>query len=360
MKVLHLIDSLTFGGAASLVKDIFEFQPGNTNIYLYPLRLKGNVVDIVHPNVIPTTSKFKYSLFPFFDLYKIIRQNNIDILHCHLFRSQMCGYILKVFCFQHLKLIFHRHGAPNEYWFAYVLFLLCSISQVDYFIAISKMAQGFLFERAHVPKRKIQLLYNFVNLSKFDVSSVNVSQARTKLALKKTDFVVGFAARIVEAKGWKEFIGSAVLLREDRDIKFVIAGDGIDRPQLLSQLERQQLEKQVIYLGYQSNMTDFYAVLNCFIIPSHFETMGLTEIEAMAMEVPVIASNVPGLNEIIEDRKNGLLFPNKDIKALTDKIQLLRDNATLRKALIEQGRRDLQKYSLPEYLKRLDNIYAQI
>ena len=95
MKVLHIIDTLWQGGAQSLLKSLFENQKDNPDIFLYSLRTREFNLDIDHPNVIANISTSRFSLRPLKTIREIIRTHQIDILHCHLPRSHVFGYIIR-------------------------------------------------------------------------------------------------------------------------------------------------------------------------------------------------------------------------------------------------------------------------
>lgn len=354
MKILHLIDHNGLGGAQTVVRGIFESQKDNRDIFLYVLRSKNKNVSIDHKNVFSNTY-LKYSLAPLFDLVRLIRKERTDILHCHLFKSQIVGWLLKLLYFKDIRLVFHEHGKivgsdtenkiSNRF---YIFFLKVVKNKVNVFIAISNFVKRELVRKVKINMDKVIVLYNFVDLNKFTRKSITRD---TNL----TDFVVGFAGRLVERKGWKDFVNAAhALSKDNKNIKFIIAGTGPQQSKLTSSIK---LDKNIKYLGYVTDMVQFYSLLDCFVIPSHWEPMGLTELEAQAMGVPIIASNVDGLNEIVSDNENAVLFTPKDIESLKEKIELVFNNINLRTKLINNGFDDVKKYSLYEYLLKLNKIY---
>ena len=150
------------------------------------------------------------------------------------------------------------------------------------------------------------------------------------------DFVLGFAARIIERKGWLDLLLAFRSLQKE-NIKLLIVGDGAESKKLQSTIEKLNLNNQVQYLGFIDDILDFYACLDCFVIPSHWEPMGLTEIEAQACGIPVIASNTEGLNEIIRDKETGLLFEPKNVKDLEENILRMKNDTDLRGKLIKNS-----------------------
>lgn len=362
MKVLHIIDSLGLGGAQTVVKGIFEAQRDNDDIYLFALRQREITTEIGHPNVSIFPSKSKYSLAPLFELKNIVEKNKIDVLHCHLFRSNVFGYLLKRIWFPNINLIIHEHGGIGVREKGYSLSLRLMNDKVDKYIAVSKSISKSLVDYSNITSDKISVLYNFVNLEKYSQNNIKNEQReqRTKFGFHEYDFVVGFAGRLVARKGWQDFLKAAYLLKNQKNIKFAIAGEGEDKQQMLLLIKKLQLQDSVKYLGHVSNMVEFYSKLDCFVMPSHVEPMGLTQLEAQAMGVPVLASNVEGLREVVNDKADCLLFEKGISEDLVKKIKLLVSSLELRQKLIEGGRENVKKYDLGEYVRKLDFVYESI
>jgi glycosyltransferase involved in cell wall biosynthesis len=168
---------------------------------------------------------------------------------------------------------------------------------------------------------------------------------------------VGFAGRLIERKGWKDFVSILKYLK-NMNLKLLVVGDGEDKSKLLDFIKKNKLEDKIICLGYIDKMRWFYSLLDCFVISSHWEPMGLTEIEAQAFEVPVIASNVAALNEIINN-ENGMLFEAKNPNDLSQKINKLYKNQKLRKELVKNGLKNAKKFDLNNYVAKLNQLYHE-
>ena len=360
MKVLHIIDSLGLGGAQTVVKGIFEKQKDNKNIFLFVLRKREINIEINHPNVFIYDSEAKYSFKPLKDLREIIEKEKIDILHCHLFRSQVFGLILKKKYFPKIKLIFHEHGEIFQRKILYNYLMKKSRYHVDRYIAVSKATKNKLIEIAKIPENKIEVLYNFVDLDRFNRKNIkiNVKKEKEKLGIKKDEFVIGFAGRLAKVKGCKYLIKALHLL--DFKCKCLIVGEGPERKNLENLAKELKVEDKVIFLGYIDKPEKIYVLLNILIIPSVSESFGISVIEAQSIGIPVIASNIDGLNEIITDRKDGLLFRKGDEKELTLKVKELSEDRRLRYKIIKNSYKDKVKYSLNDYLKKMDLLYNEI
>lgn len=108
--VLHLVDSLGLGGTQTILKDYFESRSGDRTVHLYALRKVPRQTVIAHSNVQVNSSASRFSIAPLFHLRRLVRERGIGILHCHLFRAQVFGFLLKALFFPRITLVFHEHG----------------------------------------------------------------------------------------------------------------------------------------------------------------------------------------------------------------------------------------------------------
>jgi len=362
MKILHIIDSLGLGGAQTIVKEIFETQKLNKDIFLFVLRKREINIQIDHPNVRIFNSEAKYSFKPLKELKKLIKKEKIEVLHCHLFRSQVTGYLLKKRYFPDIKIIFHEHGKIFTNNLIYNTFLKLSKPKISFYIAISKATKNELIKKADVDPKKILCLYNFIDTGRFNRKNIklkfNIRREREKLRIKNDEFVIGFVGRLSEVKGCEYLIKSLPYLCFP--YKVLIAGDGPEREKLKRLARRLNVQDKIIFLGYRKDIIFIYSLLNLLVMPSLSESFGLSVVEAQSMKTPVIVSNVPALNEIIQDKENGLLFEAKNGKDLAKKIDKVYKNRKLREKLVINSLRSVKKYSLKEYLKKMNKIYAEL
>jgi len=360
VKILHLIDHLSLGGAQSLLKDLFESQQDNNAIFLFSMRTKKHKNEIDHSNIFQIQSRNLFFLKPLILLIKFISKHEIEILHCHLLRSKIFGILLKSIFFPDLKLIFHEHGRIFQSNVLYPIFLNLSKNNVDLFLAVSHATENKLLAKTNIKPNKIKVLYNGINTQIFNRNNINwdIKKEKEKLGIGMNDFVVGYAGRIIKSKGWLEFVSSAnILINQNYPFKFLIAGEGKDSQKLLRYINNNNLQNQVIYLGYQSEMVRFYSWLDCFVLPSYHEALGLTVLEAQALGIPVIASDVQALNEILHDKKDALLYDPRNIKDLCSKVKQIYTNDALRIKLVINGVDNSRSFKLQNYCRELNEVY---
>ena len=340
VKILHLIDSMALGGAQTLLKSIFEFR-NSKNEYLFSLRKTDDILHINHPHIFIHKSKSYISPAPIFKILNLIKKEKIQILHCSLLRSQFFGYIIKLLR-PKVKLIFHEHGRiygteyPNSIRgtidnFLYRTFIKLSSNKVDCVIAVSQGCGKRLEECSPKLNSKIKVLYNFANIAQIDIDFNDVNKFRKELFNDENVFIIGFAGRLVERKGWKEFVNAGISLNKKYpDLRFVIAGDGVDKEKLFKMIQNSKTFK---FLGHFKNMPLFYKSLDCFVIPSHWEPFGLVFLEALSTKMPIVCSDCDSLNELAVNKDNCLTFKNMDANDLEKKIELLYLNKEIQEKL---------------------------
>ncbi|MCB0514543.1 MAG: glycosyltransferase family 4 protein [Chitinophagales bacterium] len=365
-KILHIIDTLGLGGAQRIVKDIVEHAYFFETSIVYALRAKDNEISINHQNVFICASQSKYSLMPLEELRELITKEQITVLHCHLFRSQVMGYWLKKRYFPHIKLIFHEHGqivASDDYNpimdKLYVQFMRHSVKQVNCYIAVSQAIVQALVARAAIPEKQISTLLNFVDLSKFSLEKKESSK-KLSISQAKQKFVVGYAGRIVKRKGWREFLQMAEKLQQiaPEQFFFLMAGEGTER----ALLEKQLVEKTdyITYLGYCSNMLGFYKSIDCLVMPSYFEGLPMVQLEVMALGVPLITADGLGMTEVAIAQKEALYFPVKNVAMMVEKVQFIAQNPHFAQEMSNDAVKKASQFGLENYVRKLRQIYASL
>ena len=361
MKVLHLIDSLGLGGAQTIVKGILESQKENHDIFLLSLRKSEIMFEINHDNVFIFNSYALFSFLPIFKIRQIIKENKIELLHCHLMRSKVFGLIIKLFFCHRIKLLFHEHGeifingTKFEDWLVKFTY-----NRANKFlfrtIAVSQAAKQCIVKKTRIKSDKITVLLNFVDTCKFNKSNKTRShELKSGLNVSSGIFKIGFVGRLDKVKGCEDLLRALPYL--NFEYRLIVAGDGVLRRSLEELARQTGVASKVDFIGYVKQIELLYPFFDILVVPSQSESFGLSAIEAQASGVAVIASDIPGLNEIVKDSESGLLFEAGNEMNLAEKITLLYTNSVLREALADKGFEQAQKYSLQNYSNDLEKIY---
>jgi glycosyltransferase involved in cell wall biosynthesis len=176
-------------------------------------------------------------------------------------------------------------------------------------------------------------------------------------------FEILSVGQLVAVKGQQVMIAAVdAVVREGRKIRLRLAGDGPARAELEREVERRGLSQVVIFEGYlnQDRLRAVYREADAFMLSSFVEGLPVVLMEAMAMEIPCIATWITGIPELIRDGVNGLLVAPGDIQALSKAIVRLMSDAPLQRRLGESGRRRiLEGYDVAANVGRLGEVFSR-
>ena len=193
--------------------------------------------------------------------------------------------------------------------------------------------------RLGVPRRRLHLLGNGVDLDRFDRSRVpasRVAELRRDLGAGEGDVVCGAVGRLVWEKGYREIFAAARRLRQvEPKARFVVVGpDDPDKADGIPSAALAAAEKGgVRFVGHRDDIVELYAAMDVFLLASYREGMSRSGMEAAAMELPVVATDVRGCREIVEDGRTGLLVPVRDPEALASAVVTLVADGGRRRAM---------------------------
>jgi glycosyltransferase involved in cell wall biosynthesis len=154
---------------------------------------------------------------------------------------------------------------------------------------------------------------------------------------------------------------SQEVCRRYQHVRFVLIGHGPLRQQLASYAQELGIQRRVQFLGARSDIPEILNALDIFVLPSLSEGLPISVLEAMACGLPVVATQVGGLPEVIEDGKTGLLVPSQDEKQLAFALEVLIQHEIQRKMLGEQGRkRVLEHFSLQKMTTEYQELYESL
>lgn len=178
----------------------------------------------------------------------------------------------------------------------------------------------------------------------------------------RTSIVIGAACRLVPPKGLVNLIGAmASLTSEFPTLRLEIAGSGPQRAQLEGEVNRLGLAAHVEFLGWQRDLGSLFQAWDMFAMPTLDEGFGMAALEAMAAGLPVVATAVGGLPEVVVDSQTGYLVPPSDVAALTEHLGLLIRDPQLRRSMGAAGRdRVREHFTLDRMVMQIAAIYDSL
>ncbi|MEY2567275.1 MAG: hypothetical protein QOE35_1804 [Actinomycetota bacterium] len=195
-----------------------------------------------------------------------------------------------------------------------------------------------------IPRSKLHLLGNGVDLRRFDPAAVPLERreaVRAELGLGPDDVVCGAVGRLVAEKGYRElFAAAAILASTAPQVKMVVVGP--DEPDKADAITEEQLGQArasgVRLLGARDDMEDLYTAMDIYVLASHREGFPRSAMEAAAMRLPVIATDIRGCRQVVESGRTGTLVPPRRADALATAIAALASDQSLRRAMGQSGR----------------------
>jgi glycosyltransferase involved in cell wall biosynthesis len=294
---------------------------------------------------------------------QFIKQQDISIVHTHGVRANLVARLAAkqegkpVVTTVH-SVLDYDYDSRLKANFARIITRLTN-NKTDCFIAISGAIKNDLLKMG-IPENKIELIYNGLDPGKFNTNH-NLQALRERLGIKPDRLVISMIARLHPVKGQEYFLQAARIIKESGiPAQYLLVGEGISRDKLEAMVDQLELRSDVIMPGYYSAVEDIYALSDIICLPSLMEGLGLVVLEAMYFKVPVIASNVGGIPEIIKDGVNGLLVKPRDSQALASAVIRVISDQKLRNQLIIEGQKKVSEFSPENMANRVENIYNKL
>ncbi len=227
---------------------------------------------------------------------------------------------------------------------------------IDRYVAVSEDLARRLRQGLGFPAHKIEVVHNGIALHLFDRRPH--PDLRGAWTGGHPRPVVLAIARLHPQKGVHYLLEAAALVPQ---AIIVVAGDGPQRGALEAEAQRLGLGDRTIFLGYRQDVGDLLASCDLFVLPSDFEGLPLTVLEAMAAAKPVVATDVGGTGEAVVDGETGLLVPPRDPVALARALQTLLVNPELRARFGAAGKaRAIQEFSAETMIRRVTELYEAV
>lgn len=201
-----------------------------------------------------------------------------------------------------------------------------------------------------------------VEIERFQKVPENREALRKELRVPSGAFCIGAAGRLVAVKNFSLLIEALGILHAKHPDHYhlVILGEGAERGQLYHRSLEEGVQDHVYLPGWVSDMERYYSAFDVFALSSNNEGMGRVLVEAMAAGVPIVATAVGGVPELLQDGACGILTPPGDAQALADAIESLTADATHSKELVEKAKLRAQSYTAVVMLEKIDHLYEEI
>jgi glycosyltransferase involved in cell wall biosynthesis len=361
-RVLHIIDSLHLGGAQEVVLNLatcgsarFRHEVATMHghgIYWERLRQAGVKVHSLSP----------HKLLPFYiaSIPWRLLADKPDILHCHLIPSNIIakplGALLGV-----PVVINHDHTNDTRRSDGRLLLALDRFSNrfASHIVAVSASCRDFLITRESIPANDVTLVPNAIDLRRFSPASARRDMARLELGLPASTRVVAGVGRLNPQKNFALFLDiAAQLAPRFPDLHFLLAGDGPEEKMLREKAAALGIADRVTFSGYVADTRLVYLAADVLLMPSRYEGLPMTLLEAMAMGLPVVASQLDGIAEVIGDGREGFLVPSDDASLFVERTAALLQDAELSSRIAQNARAKIEaSFSVERMTSAVEEIY---
>jgi glycosyltransferase involved in cell wall biosynthesis len=365
IEVLHLVEDLKTGGLERAIATIAEG--------LDRQRFEASVWCIARGGAVAAELKEKgievkilgistyHKPFHLLKLSRLLRKAKPDIVHTHGYFGSVIGRLAAKTAGIPI-LINHVHSTYWEYRKKHLLMEKFLSLVTQKIICCSKAVEDFVTGYERINPSKTLVIYNGVDEKRFSKIK-NSSLLKAKLGLDSDELVIGTVSSLFPHKGHKFLFEAApLILAAFPSTRFLIVGDGVLRRELENRAEELNLSSRVIFAGTRKDVPDLLSLMDIFVLPSSIrEGLGISIIEAMAAEKPVVATDIGGIPEVVKDGQTGLLVPPRNPAALARAIIELLNDPGKAKAMGKQGRaRFEEKFTIGKMLSEVENLYESL
>lgn len=293
---------------------------------------------------------------PINNLRTFIRENKIDVLHCHGYKADVIGILASKGT--GIKKITTFHGwwigrSPKLNFYNWLD--IYAMKRFDRIIVVSDPMMEVL-KNSGVPEAKLLCIPNCVDIDEVGKAAGNI--AKEELRLPDNKIIIGIAGRLSGEKGHK-YLFSAI--KDIEGVILLVVGNGPLEQRLKYLAEALRISDKVVFAGFRPNVTDYIAAMDIFVLPSLTEGLPLALLEAMAAAKPVIASEVGGIPTVIENRKTGLLVTPRNPDLLKKAILSLINDRNMAKELALNARKLAEiRFSLEKMTESYEKIYSEV
>jgi len=363
-RILHLFVTLPVGGAENLLLSIVRrLDHGRFASVVCCIGKRGAIGDQLAAMDVPimelrlmNKGGFDRRVVP--ALGELIRRQRIDLVHSHLYHANLYGRLAaRKAGIPAVVSIHNTYGKPKLHRRIINWYLSRHTAAI---IAGSEDIRRDVERYDHVSASRIVVIPNSVDLAR-SASTLSKVEARARLGLTEHDLVLGSIGRLEKQKGHRYLIEAMALLRRRGIVaRLLLAGEGRERLALEALVASLGLEQQVVLLGTRNDLGDLFRAMDVFVMPSLWEGLSLVMLSAMAAGLPVVATSVGGVSQVLCDDEYGFTVPAGNAAALADKIaECLPDLRAAMAKGMKGARHVRDHYSDEAMVRRVEAVYEQ-
>ncbi len=354
IRVLHIVLGLQVGGLEKFVLDLIDKYPPDIKPVIVCLEGRGELgKQYDHLSIHELQRVPGISLKVIRQLVSLIKSHKIDIVHTHNpaphFYGSMAGLLTGC------PVIHTKHGRNYPTEFKKVWLNKISSYLSNKIVAVSQNAADVCLEVENIPSKKVSVILNGIDTNIFHQMGSDAEKTR--------GFVrIGIVARLSAEKDHQTLLNACKMLAvQTTGFHLDIIGDGPLRGTLEKTVRSLGLDTYVSFSGMRHDVPELLRQLDIFVLSSTTEGISLTLLEAMATELPIVATNVGGNPEVVIDGETGYLVPSQNPEEMARKLLLLINDRDIRRQMGEKAReRVITNFSIMETAKKYEDLYRSI
>lgn len=369
-RILYIITKSVWAGAAKYVFDLATNLPdefkvsvaaGGQNRFAQKIKEK-NIPYFEIYNFQRNIHIFK-EIFSFFEVLGLLFQLKPDIIHTNSSKAGgiagLAGWLYKILSGQKLCFVFTAHGwafaEDRPQWQIRLIKFFSKLTALFYdkIICVSDYDYHLAVQNKIAPANKLVTIHNGIETKA--ISFLSQEKAQQKLFGQTSSLVIGTIAEWTKNKGLFYLLKAVKRIKKPFNLVLIGSGENPDKEKIYDYVEKYHL-KNVHLIDFIPEAASYLKAFDIFVLPSVKEGLPYTILEAMAAQVPIIASKVGGIPELIRDC--GLLIPSKNSQILTEKILYLINNPEIAREMTQKAEQRVnEEFTLEKMIEQTKNVY---
>jgi glycosyltransferase involved in cell wall biosynthesis len=300
-------------------------------------------------------------------LYGIFRKERFDVVHTHTAKAGALGRLAAGLA--RVPAVVHTPHGHNFYGYfspgassAIMKIEKFLAKFTDRIVALTELEKSDYVNFGISNPGRISVIYQGIDLDKFARDRKDTRDLKSALGIRSEDPVIGMAGRLEPVKGSMFFIEAASeISKKFPEARFIVAGEGSLRIAMENRSRELGLSQKIIFTGWIEDMREVLPVFDVMVMPSLNEAVGMALIEAQAQEVPVVATKVGGIPEVVIDNKTGILVPPSDPAGMAGAVCGLLADKKRRAEMGEAGRMWVyDKFNAEAMADKTSALYMEI
>ena len=365
INILFLIYGLERGGTELRLLDFAKHLPSDIKMHICVtsenLTLLPNFLQLSTNIKVVPVSKSYLELNKAWKIYRYAKINHVTIVNSFGLKELFLSIVIKAFSGWKFQTVHHSVDLLHNYSSLQLNFLRILLRSTNAILCNSEQSMK-LMRSFSVQQKRITVIKNGIETSNFKRGLHNSQDLKKRCRLKDNEFILGTIANFRNVKNYPFlFKAFLILLQRHSNLRLLCVGGGYLLDEMKEVIRSYGLKEFVLFTGYSKDVAKYLSLMNIFVLCSLQEGLPNVLLQAMSMEIPVIASDIGGCSEIIDNMANGILYPSNDLDKFIETVEILIKDKNFASRLGASARRTVEaKFSLNRMIKNYTAFYREL